>query len=1369
MKLNFREWFTNKKSYKKEKSSQRPSSPSDCHAVVGVPATNLIIADPKEDKGSSALENLQSTHHKNEPSVDHANSMDNTVEFGVAFPKQNMETSSVNAATASHTPNTSAVPVLATPLPKVSTSFVASTPVANANDSVITPAPHDVKASAVDPVYLGVRHGTRSNKFSHTIRKFFKKSWWAKGKEGPNGGYGASDSDDSSFSSTSDWGDPYDNPILRKRDYALLVLRETAGKKGFVSFIDVDKQIGFSNRYHRIRRWKNINDRLPGAPTNPTDLQPGELIPEFRRESNHQIFGQKELNYDLTSYVPFQQKDISQLLPKSSPSAFGINAELNDKNSFTHLKCVRSVCSAPVFSTDVEPIESIALFDSNKSAPLGSAIIPVDGTAAIAAASAATDSCSANVSHTRVTHGFHSRFAPIEPATQEGLEGIKMVTMIEDPKSMTKNWTPRFAPRNGTPRQDLADASKLFVSSTSDETKVDSPFFQELASTTFRGNQANSCGSEAVHDDATVVSPYPVVDRPNSPRFFPDDPIPGRISTSRQNDDDDASIISLMTHCDSSPNNHKNLPSYIDGIAAGCEATVNLSASPVAHINTVVEIPQVKPNSFVFDVDIQQNIEAIISSKNKSECLPHVQERRSSVVSSSGFVYDIDLQENIETIVGSDYFEECQPTIADWYNQKFVLPKRRFSESIDTQDVPSSYYPSIQSSLSNKELYEEGSPDYYDAVNDLVPLGKTDRESCSSFETVIHYDLGNAGGESSSAQYNEEFDVSDLKLDGEEQDSPLSNIGADTLPQKGDLGSLFAAAAKIQLYAEDNAGIKSLGCPASREVVISTLLAEDLHCQIGSSNGEPIITVHNEDFECCVPQSADNDDDDNEYDEHSDIAHYGGRINEILTESKGTESIPTQQLVNMPQLQTDADEIGLIKTPNSSPSFNIGGNGVFHESIAVSVDQDVPQLGAYRRPQHFEEKMNYDEFLHFILGIGSGLTFMNSTQEDICYHDTAKEIDSGADSSMSTLERSGGDKDHVHEREESWTISNLTSSFNPDRAPAFVEKLFENQEYESEQRDNDVSNRVIKAQPQYETRNTGKYDEKVNVEASSSKAQELSPSSSSSSSRPPSRPPPPSSIGLGEQQLAPRVRTRKTSVANHSPLERICFVHWPIVKENLVAKILGDYCPLKLRNNIRFNYDSHEFKIHQYYMTTRALLQEQYKTHRKVVFTPKPGKWLNFEWETDILDSIDDFIRINKNLYPMYKGPRIIQRKHLIRRWKNRDRDRLIILEQLLDYWREDPFVIDQLKWEKHLMQPPPINPSLSTCNEPPERPPLKLVVSKIFEKMTMDVAHKKLGRPPRKGSSVVLLKEGPPLGIDYFGYKREKLRDWFNHLLLQL
>lgn len=1181
----------------------------------------------------------------------------------------------------------------------------------NSKSYVTTSTATGIKALEKDPTYPGVHHGTPSHGFSRTIRKFFKKSWWNKDKGSTEAnGSETSVSDNTSFSSISEWEDPYGNPILRKREYMLLIFKEASGKKGFLSSIDIDKQISFANRYHKFRRWKNKDFKVPDSYTTEEVHKPWELVPEFcEKHKGPQAIAMKQ-NSSSTDGVMSSQKD------------------------------QQDIFSTPLLSsTNNVPINSTTTIFLPKSAPTLQKILPniIEN---VSSAPVTTDMLHSN-------RGVVSRFAPIQPAIQDDLLELARCLKAKESKPLIENNNPRFAPRDRIAQRDLENVAKLLVSYNGDETKVNSSFVQEIVNTSPESQQQIYYESEVAHDDITAVSPNLENDYSHSPRFFPDDSLPERVSVSRQNDNGDFSIISGSDISASiSPNNSRNFlyhSSTNNFEASAGTLSVTAPSPPLEHSSD-------EPTTFVFDVNMQQNVEAIIYSRDHfSSMAPEENRQNLSEISSSSFIYDVNVHQNVDAIIASEHFEEHVSKSPDWHNYEVIFPKRDCTGINDVRDTGPTFprYPSLQSSLSAEKLSDKSSPHYYDAENKLNSMDHNGRKSISSLETIIHYNLQKVVSDSASPQFDDDFDVSNLKINNEEE-SPLSNIGGETFPQAEGFGSLFDAAAKIENCFHGNVDNQSAIHNPGHAVIMTTLLASNEPTKTETDNEDHIITVNDDNLEPCIFLPTKEKDDENN--NCVDISFYKGRGDETIAEFKKKQATPfvqqceltTQKPINIDRLDAS------MESKNVDSLSSVENLKALYNRNAGLINEEVQGLGVYRTNNCTQQEPNYDEIIRFILGIGS-------PQDFLYYRETATELSENSEVSMG-IEEKFEDEDKAEDEAEndqcSWDISDLmTTSFNSVGVPSFVEELFGDQDCAPEQ-----SSRILDEPAE----NEFQYDSQRANNSKTTSQVELRTSIT-----------PPRPVELREEISTAIVPTEGSSIIRRSPSESICYVHWPIIEENWIAKTLGEYCPLKFRNNIRFNYDSPEFRIRQYYMTTRALLQEQYRAHPNLIFSPKPGKWLNFEWETDILDTVDDFIRINKNLHPMFKGPKIIRRKHLIRCWRNRERDRLIILGKLLDDWREDPTAIDQLKWERQSRRIfPSYHNSLSVINdEPPERPSLKLILSKIFERITMDVAHKKLGRPPRDGSSVVLLKKGPPLGIDYFGYKRDKAKEWVNNLLLKL
>lgn len=233
-------------------------------------------------------------------------------------------------------------------------------------------------------------------------------------------------------------------------------------------------------------------------------------------------------------------------------------------------------------------------------------------------------------------------------------------------------------------------------------------------------------------------------------------------------------------------------------------------------------------------------------------------------------------------------------------------------------------------------------------------------------------------------------------------------------------------------------------------------------------------------------------------------------------------------------------------------------------------------------------------------------------------------------------------------------------------------------------------------------------------------------------------------------------------------------------EETLIAKLLKEYCPVRFRKNKRYNYDSEEFRLKQHHMTVRTLLEQEYRPYKKITFCPSKRssrwyfpKWFHFEEEKDVLDSIDLFVACNATLRPVFRGSRIAQRRHFFRRWRNRETDRHIICEELMERWLEDRKILTDLKMEREMRQMKRDSEKFknestmpSECNE---FPPISVVLAKLIESVHRKINNREASHPPKRGSQVIILQKGPPLGIPYFGAKKEEAKRWVRKLLLKI
>lgn len=233
-------------------------------------------------------------------------------------------------------------------------------------------------------------------------------------------------------------------------------------------------------------------------------------------------------------------------------------------------------------------------------------------------------------------------------------------------------------------------------------------------------------------------------------------------------------------------------------------------------------------------------------------------------------------------------------------------------------------------------------------------------------------------------------------------------------------------------------------------------------------------------------------------------------------------------------------------------------------------------------------------------------------------------------------------------------------------------------------------------------------------------------------------------------------------------------------EETLIAKLLKEYCPIRFRKNKHYNYDSEEFQLKQHYMTIKILLEQEYRPYKKITYCPNRGfsrwylpRWFHFEEEKDVLDSIDLFVACNATLRPVYRGSRMAQRRHFFRRWKNRETDRYIICEELMERWLEDRTSLANLKMEREMRQMKrdreKFKNALTVPSECNEFPPISVIVAKVIERINRKISNREASHPPKRGSQLIILQKGPPLGIPYFGAKKEDAKRWVRNLLLKI
>lgn len=934
----------------------------------------------------------------------------------------------------------------------------------------------------------------------------------------------------------------------------------------------------------------------------------------------------------------------------------------------------------------------------------------------------------------------YARFSAKNCDSRDGRENVANTLCLKD---STNPATPKFFSLNSAPREVPKVAAQLTLSS--DERKVN-----ELTMSAVKTNV------DCWHD---------------SPRLLSSNYQDERISISRHNNEN--SIISSINVSDFYPLKDPENSPYCKSVDD--HEFLTEGTKPIGNL------------------DAEHKVDTMIAP-----CKDYVKKsfRRTS---SSDFVYDVDVHQNIEALIyagESDKSPSEDSQTIDWHGNEVVSQKRNDTHTTAAKGNGSAIYFSGIRDTSNDARDINLIIEYRNAGNEMLHLPRH-----HSYDTVVHYDIPTAA--TTLPDDNEDFEISNLTLEKAEQKLPLSNCGIDTAFFKN-FGSLFSNVKKACTGCDGEDNFKTSAAKVNTEAILTTLLDASVpySSDRDSNRGEFAKESASQKFgtailnNCGANISTNGNDGNNpkiaEYEINSHDEQFKNRL---PTGTEKPNSPPIRNSVPSQASPVKASRIGAYRVDSQVKSVtNTRWYGISPETGSKADVEELMVPYANSRTLHGLSSFNnywrmkdchdsplktscntaishesnyppstYEDIIHHILGVKSnevqqlavdhGATRNNVTEADrepdhsTCREDiteygiieTENNIVKGNKNSQSNYEP--GQK-YGPEGNEAPSFY-LTSHFEARTISSLAENSL---------RDHDGSN-----EEPHEAAILGASHKGDDADT------DRTNSSEGAAVDTPSPTPPPQQADRAETQETLLPLERHQCIFGSVSPDSICFVHWPIVKENVVARVLGDYCPLRFRNNIRFDYDGSDFRVKQYYMTNRAILQEQYRTRRRVLFAPRPDKWFHFEEETEILDCLDDFIKINKCLYPMFKGPRIVQRKHMFRRWKNRGRDRLIILEQLLQYWRQDPAYIEQLKREKELRRSSPL-----AYPQKPERPPIKIVLQKIIDRMTQDMAHKRLGRPPRAGSSVILLKKGPPLGIDYFGYKKQRAQEWVNNLLLK-
>ncbi|QLQ81587.1 hypothetical protein HG537_0F03480 [Torulaspora globosa] len=232
---------------------------------------------------------------------------------------------------------------------------------------------------------------------------------------------------------------------------------------------------------------------------------------------------------------------------------------------------------------------------------------------------------------------------------------------------------------------------------------------------------------------------------------------------------------------------------------------------------------------------------------------------------------------------------------------------------------------------------------------------------------------------------------------------------------------------------------------------------------------------------------------------------------------------------------------------------------------------------------------------------------------------------------------------------------------------------------------------------------------------------------------------------------------------------------WEHIEDELwFAKLLKEYCPVRLRRNKRMNFDSEEFRSMQADLTLRTLADQELRGQdKKLIFRPSlsSGKSFfrgifHFEEDTDVLEAMDHFILCNDGLIPLFRGSRPAVRKHFFRRWHNHDRDRIIVCEQLMEKWLEDRTYLEKLKEDRKRRQERRV--LLENCQENDDGlPPFSFFAKKLLIKLNGQRG--RIGKPPKRGSKLVVFKKEPLFGIPYFEKKKQKAKAWLKELVLSI
>lgn len=228
-------------------------------------------------------------------------------------------------------------------------------------------------------------------------------------------------------------------------------------------------------------------------------------------------------------------------------------------------------------------------------------------------------------------------------------------------------------------------------------------------------------------------------------------------------------------------------------------------------------------------------------------------------------------------------------------------------------------------------------------------------------------------------------------------------------------------------------------------------------------------------------------------------------------------------------------------------------------------------------------------------------------------------------------------------------------------------------------------------------------------------------------------------------------------------------------EETWIAKILKDYCPVRLRRNKHLDYETPEFRSKQLMMTLEAVHdQERREGDDKVRHRPDRGfsksfmrGLLHFEKDEDIVESVEDFIACNRGLPSLFKGTGPAVRRHFFRRWKNVDRDKAMIYDHLKEMWSQDEHFIEKLRLSRELRTEASENSRFleELFNGPSDRfPTLSFFAARVTTKVKHFGAepvreHHARGVPPERS-----IHSHP-----YFAMKKRQAKAWIKDLLLSI